>query len=332
MSFTCNICNSTKKETVYRKVRGFDTPRSYDLIRCKSCQVVQTFPIPTKKQLADYYGEQAIAYNGNGGDIFVRSYVDNKMAHWKRLKLQKRLNEIRQHAPDAKTLLDVGCGAGLFIDFMRSNGYKVQGVELSDWGYRVATKELRLKVHNKQLMDAGFKVQSLDVVTMYDLLEHTINPQKEVKYLHKILKDDGLLVINVPNFDSFISRHMKSQWNKLIPPNHLYHFSIDSLSGILQRGGFKIVSTTTNNGDAREFNGELFVSIFANTVGFFYPAIKKSYDQRHTNSERNSILNYKQLRASEKLGQLLWPFAVPVLLMLNILKKGEGIHILAKKS
>lgn len=332
MSFTCNICSATKKEYVYRKVKGYDTATRYDLVRCKSCQTTQTYPIPTKKQLADYYGEQSIAYNGTGGDVFVRNYVDGKRDYWKKLKLQKRINEIKQYAPDAKNVLDVGCGAGIFIDYLRSKGYKVQGIELSEWGYAIASKELRLKVHNKQLMEAGLKRGSLDVVTMYDLLEHTINPQNELKHIHSLLKDHGVLVINVPNFDSFISKRMGPQWNKLIPPNHLYHFTIESLSGILKTSGFTVTSVATNNGDAREFNGELFVSLFAKVVGFIYPGLRQSYDKRHTNKERDSLVNYKLLRASEKLGQLLWFLAVPFILFLNTVKKGEGIHIVATKS
>lgn len=331
MSFSCNICKSVKKEYVYRKVRGFDTPKNYDLIKCKVCQTVQTFPIPTKQQLSEYYGDQAIAYNGTGGDVFVKNYINNKVGHWNKLKLHKRLNEIKKYAPGAKSVLDVGCGAGLFIDYLRYNDYKVQGIELSQWGHAVAIKELRLKVQNKQLMEAGFKPKTLDVVTMYDLLEHTINPQQEVKYIHNLLKDDGVLIINVPNFDSFISRKMGSQWNKLIPPNHLYHFTIESLSEILKNGGFKIVFVTTNNGDAREFSGELFISLFAKIIGLISPGVRKTYSLRHTKNERDSIVHFKLLRASEKLGQALWFLSVPLMLLLNIIKKGEGIHIVAKK-
>lgn len=331
MSFKCNICGSVKKLSLHNKVKGYDTAKYYSIVACKSCNTVQTYPFPSDKELTEYYGEQSIAYNGNGGDQFINDYINNKSGYWDKLNLRSRLAEINLYAPNAKSVLDIGCGAGLYIDYLRSKGFKVQGIELSEWGYKSATKKLGLKVHNTPLRKSTIKTNSIDVITMYDLLEHTRSPLLELKHIKKLLGDDGLLIINVPNFDSFISNKTGSQWNKLIPPNHLYHFTTDSLTNILNKSGFKIISIATNNGDAKEFNGELFASLISSTLGIIYPQIKKSYNQRFTPLERESIVAYKIIRAAQKLGEMLWFMAVPFMMILNKMNKGEGIHIIASK-
>jgi predicted SAM-dependent methyltransferase len=93
--------------------------------------------------------------------------------------------------------------------------------------------------------DADFPDRSFDVVTFWHVFEHLSSPHQALQKVSRVLKPDGLLVIAVPDIAGLQARLFKRNWFHLDVPRHLFHFSLDTLSALLQQHGFAI--TTVNH-------------------------------------------------------------------------------------
>ena len=152
---------------------------------------------------------------------------------------------IERYSPSKGNLLDVGCGAGFFLNYANSKGWDVNGIDLLDEYIQFAKEKLMIKnVHCLSLEKAHFDEKFFDVVTLWDLIEHLPKPLQELKKINRLLKPGGHLAIWTPNVKNSI--FMKQHWTGYITYQHLYFFSLKTLGQLLKRAGFKIVFSKTN--------------------------------------------------------------------------------------
>jgi SAM-dependent methyltransferase len=139
-------------------------------------------------------------------------------------------------------LLDVGCATGDFLAHMAKYGWQVHGVEPSLAASRRARQMHDLDVRTGDLEQARFPDGYFDVVTLWDVLEHLHDPLGSLKEIHRILKSDGVLVIELPNTQSFDAMLFGTYWIGLDIPRHLYVFPPAPLEAMLEETGLQIVS------------------------------------------------------------------------------------------
>ena len=113
------------------------------------------------------------------------------------------------------------------------------GVEISSVASERAN-ELTLNVFCGQLSDAHFPDRYFDVVTMWQCTEHLYDPKSVLDEINRILKDDGLLLMGVPNIDGFEFFIFNHNWPPIEIPRHLYHFSPSTITTLLTRTGFSV--------------------------------------------------------------------------------------------
>jgi 2-polyprenyl-3-methyl-5-hydroxy-6-metoxy-1,4-benzoquinol methylase len=137
-------------------------------------------------------------------------------------------------------LLDVGAGTGAFVAVMRNAGWNVTGLEPDE-----TARENALKNHQLQLQTLNalfsFDDKHFDVITLWHVLEHVHELHKYVETFYRILKDNGTLIIAVPNYTSNDASAYKEFWAAYDLPRHLYHFSPASMQRLMQQHNFKIV-------------------------------------------------------------------------------------------
>ena len=109
-------------------------------------------------------------------------------------------------------LLDIGCGYGYFLAACREKGYEVQGLDISDWAVRYATEKLRLPVAVGDLGNHALFQKEFDVITMWHFLEHTPDPHGALRSAKAWLKKDGLLVVEVPNYQGTDAQKRWQDW------------------------------------------------------------------------------------------------------------------------
>jgi len=148
-----------------------------------------------------------------------------------------------------RRLLDVGCGYGIFLNLAKDQGWKVYGIELSEDACQFARKNFGLNVFCGDLKEASFPKDHFDVVTLWNVLDHTTNPLEQLLEIKRILKDNGLLFIRLPNFlFQGKSRCIGEAFDRLffgrtylsrkISVSHLYAFTPSSIANLLERVGF----------------------------------------------------------------------------------------------
>lgn len=142
-------------------------------------------------------------------------------------------------------LLDIGCGTGEYLRLLKDIGWSVQGVEPVEKA-ALAAKNAGINVEWKSYEEVEYPEKSFDVITMWHVLEHFPDPKRALQKVSKMLKDDGLLLIGIPNYDSFDRRVFREYWNGFEIPLHIYHFTPGSIKNLLNIAGFncmKVVHT-----------------------------------------------------------------------------------------
>jgi SAM-dependent methyltransferase len=137
-------------------------------------------------------------------------------------------------------VLDVGCGAGGNLKTLQDQGWDPYGIEISDVAAVHARELVTGNIHTGTLESAPFPPQSFDLVFMSHSLEHLPSPVDALRRVHRLLKDDGLLAVSVPNVNSLEFKLFGRWWFPLDPPRHFYHFEKSSLSEIMAQAGFQL--------------------------------------------------------------------------------------------
>jgi 2-polyprenyl-3-methyl-5-hydroxy-6-metoxy-1,4-benzoquinol methylase len=190
-------------------------------------------PLPTPAQLAPYYPDQ---YYGSDGEKF-RGLIETAI----RFVGARRLWFLTSRLPQNASVLDIGCGRGVLLRELANCGYRVYGTERSSAAASGA--DSRAEIHIVEtLSDARFEAEMFDMIILWHVFEHLVDPCETLKEASRILKAGGSLVIAVPNFSSWQACWSRSDWFHLDPPRHIFHFSIESLRRLLRSAGFEIRS------------------------------------------------------------------------------------------
>jgi 2-polyprenyl-3-methyl-5-hydroxy-6-metoxy-1,4-benzoquinol methylase len=137
-------------------------------------------------------------------------------------------------------ILDVGSGTGAFVNEMKQNGWQATGLEPDTGARKIAKEVFNCELKNT---DEFFSLppDSFDAITMWHVLEHVHDLQSYLSQLKNLLREDGRLIVAVPNYTSFDASVYKEYWAAYDVPRHLYHFSPDSMKRLIEKNGMKIV-------------------------------------------------------------------------------------------
>jgi SAM-dependent methyltransferase len=169
-----------------------------------------------------------------GGDYYGKrkSFSDSLINH-SRLRLISKM----RGAIAGRSFLDVGCGNGGFISLLQKNGGEVAGTEFAPVSH-FADSAIAKKICDRDLLRCGFPAEHFDVVTLWHVLEHLNAPQLYLVEIKRVLKDDGILIMQVPNFNSWQAMFFKDKWFHLDVPRHVLHYDVKSLRMVMEDSGF----------------------------------------------------------------------------------------------
>jgi SAM-dependent methyltransferase len=136
-------------------------------------------------------------------------------------------------------LLEVGCGSGEWLAYMRGLGWRVEGVEPDPKAVETARAH-GLDVRKGQLSDQRYPDGYADVICLIHVIEHMHDPVATLKECRRVLKPNGRLVIATPNSASLGHRRFRSNWVSLDPPRHLMIFDPSTMRRLLDQSGFTV--------------------------------------------------------------------------------------------
>ncbi len=136
-------------------------------------------------------------------------------------------------------MLEIGCASGSFLSAMKSRGWLVQGIEFSP-SAAARAQTAGFQVHCGSLEDAPTSDHRFNLIVGWMVLEHLHDPVKALSKLATWAAPDARLALSVPNAASLDFWMFKGAGYALHLPNHLYHFSPDSLASLLARTGWRV--------------------------------------------------------------------------------------------
>lgn len=219
------------------------------LVRCQQCGLVYQNPRPTLAEMGDHYPPQ------------YESYADQTVQTKRNWLLQKaaqrgvnnRCRFVTKYKR-AGNLLDVGCATGGFLLGMRNQGaWTLAGVEVNPAVAALAREQYSLNVFTGALEEAQYPTASFDAITLWGVFEHLHDPLQTLAEIHRILRPDGIVVISVPNFDSWNAKLFGTTWAGLDAPRHLYLFTPEILSAFLTKAGFTVIEQNCTIGGYMAF-------------------------------------------------------------------------------
>ncbi|MAP84865.1 MAG: hypothetical protein CMF83_03970 [Candidatus Marinimicrobia bacterium] len=226
----CAFCG--KSLTVYILKNICRKGITCNVLECTECQIAMTHPFPTDKEIDDLYSTGN--YRTDVGTRF-NPIVENLLYQATVVKCRR----IEKYAKIGK-IIDIGCGRGLFLDVMRRGGWDVVGLELNKQTASYAEHVYDLDVYVGKDVELSLESGNFDVVHFCGVLEHSKKPNVLLSEAHRILKNNGLLIVLLPDIRSFEFKLGRENWLHLDLPFHLFHFTEEGLIQILQEKGFKI--------------------------------------------------------------------------------------------
>ena len=300
----CEICGHGSSQLVAERpdllLGGKDI---YQMGECEGCGAIYLNPRPVPGKMADFYPEDYQPYTiGVHAENFLNRFL-------RRYGLKKRHKIIAKFVKQG-TLLDVGCATGDFLaEVAAQEGWQVLGIETSAAAARYAREQVGLDVLVSTLNRASFPDESLDVITMWDVLEHVYDPCAVLDEVARLLRPGGLFVVNHPNLDSLDRRLFGRFWAGFELPRHLYLFPTQLLKDLMAQRGFEQVERRCLYGSHAGTSTSL-----------------RFFVQHSISSGRLS--NLLSRMALSKLARILW---VPYFKVIDGLKLGSNVTAVFQK-
>jgi len=233
---TCALCGSDR-----RIVRFKEQP--YAVVLCKTCGLTYVTPrLPDSELIPLVYDEsywRSPAARERGytdyrkdADLYLRTFA-------------RRAGLIERYFGMPGRVLDVGCAAGYFLQVMAADGWDVYGIEPSPAIHATAAEALGAeRVHLGSLATAKFPPRSFELITLWDVLEHTPDPLDTLWRVGGLLKPHGKVVIETQNVKSLMARLLGRRWQHYKHAEHLFHFDRKTLRAALERSEMTVLEMT----------------------------------------------------------------------------------------
>lgn len=225
----CPYCLSKASDVILR-VKG------YSILKCSSCFLVYTDTAP-----GDFKNINSSTYDSN----YVKNYERRKDIIKARFLEKVRLIEGYKQGG---SLLDVGCSLGYFLQIAQQkarHAWQLFGFEANSTLAKMAKSDTKANIKVGALPKLAYKDKEFDVVTCFDVLEHSQNLKENLKEIRRVLKDDGLVVVQSPNYKSLMQLLTRDTWDWWSPPDHVLHFTPQTLTMALTKNGFGPIYKTT---------------------------------------------------------------------------------------
>jgi 2-polyprenyl-3-methyl-5-hydroxy-6-metoxy-1,4-benzoquinol methylase len=236
---SCNLChaNIDVAPHVARRKDGFE------IICCPFCRLLFRASMPSAAELTEIY--DAGYFHDDPAQPDREGYADYRAdAPVHRRNARKRLRMLSAAQLSRGRLLDVGCAAGFFVAEARRLNWAAEGVDVSEeligWGTRHVSPNLVAGT----FAERDVARESVNVVTMWDYIEHSIDPRADLDRAWEILVPGGLIALSTGDVGSLFARVSGKRWHLLTPRHHNFFFSQSTLTRMLRSAGFEPVSST----------------------------------------------------------------------------------------
>ncbi|MFK8282389.1 class I SAM-dependent methyltransferase [Capnocytophaga cynodegmi] len=265
------------------KIKDYSiSQEEFELIYDSNSELFKTQPIP--KNLSKYYESDVyISHTDSKKTLFDKVYQAVK-----NINLKSKIRIISKYKNQKIQLLDIGAGTGDFVlSCKKQMHWETTGIEPNEKARQLAEKkQIRLLENYDDLKEKPF-----DVITLWHVLEHIPDLENEIQKINSLLKEDGILIVAVPNYKSWDAQHYKQFWAAYDVPRHLWHFSKTSIQKIFTPKGFQLLEVKPMFFDA------FYVSILSEQ----YKTGKKNFIKGFINGTRSNLYGMRKKEFSSHI-------------------------------
>ncbi len=219
-------------------------PGVFSVVRCQACGMGVTLPAVDPAQLASFYPTTYATHEMlPSGLLGLLSKAVQRVQSVQAMRAAPL--RLLAELPSGH-LLDVGCGRGDLDAWFVRRGWSVLGIEPSEQACAVA-RSRGVQARTGTLADVELESATYDAVVFRHSLEHLGDPVGDLRRARRALRDGGVAIVTVPNFDCWQSRLFRGCWFSLDLPRHRSHLNANALRMMLTRAGFRRVETITSS-------------------------------------------------------------------------------------
>ncbi len=234
----CPICDSTEFDHIITCNDYTVSQNPFNIVGCKQCSFRFTNPRPTNDNLPEFY--KSINYISHSNT--KKGFVSQVYHLVRKYTLNQKLKLLKANVA-VGNLLDYGCGTGTFLKQANAKGWNSYGTEPDEGARELSNSNKKLAFVNKQELNAFDPLITFNAITLWHVLEHVTDLQETLEFFKQKLNPNGVLIIAVPNYNSYDAKHYKAHWAAYDLPRHLYHFEAKTISQLLAKYGFALNET-----------------------------------------------------------------------------------------
>ena len=210
------------------------------IVRCKHCGLIYNNPRLDYKSLEKIYSKEYFVIEATVPGVDYKAYANYIEEEPIIIRsMNARMKKVESFAKHKGRLLDIGCAAGFSLLAAQKRGWEAEGIEYSEFCVNYA-RSRGLKVHQGTLESFVGNEESLDAITMWDYLEHSPNPLRDLRICFSLLKKGGVILLSIPNVDSWSFKLLKKKWIGFKNIEHLYFFSRKTLVKLAHMAGLNM--------------------------------------------------------------------------------------------
>lgn len=206
---------------------------SYALFRCDGCGTHKVHPQPSPAELAAFYESYV-------GTTDYTKKRDRKIA-----RSLRRIRKLMRRAP-GKQFLDVGCNYGFAVAAAKQLGLDAHGIDIDPTAVAASAQQFGPHFEARTVEDYAASGAKSDMVYTSEVIEHTLDPNSFAASLATILRPGGALYLTAPDGGHFGLPKDFTQWEQVIPPEHLTYFTRKGMKQMFERHGFTDVKFAFN--------------------------------------------------------------------------------------
>ena len=256
-SSACPNCGSSSTVRIFRP----DTTREWYLARCNACKQHYTDPQPTLDDIVSFYGD------GYHEELLTVEHTRAAFGP----KFESYVNWIAPHLRPGGRTLDIGCSTGLLPCLLKERGFAAEGLELNSTTAEFARSQFGIPVTSQPFETADYTPASFSLVSMTDVLEHSLSPIATLERVHGILEDGGHALITFPDISSVESHYFHSVarltgrdwlWQNCHVPLHTWEFTRPTAEALFHRTGFRVTAFRRSHVVLEEKRGALLSMLY----------------------------------------------------------------------
>ena len=230
----CPVCGN-RETTLFISTKDFFlTQENFNIVKCKACSFIFTNPVPLKSTLASYYDSPDYSSH----TLKKSSFYDSIYQIIRGINLKNKFKIVKKYQ-NAGHILDVGCGTGELLKYFKDKNWKTTGIEPADNARNFAIEKYGLDIYPENKLQQ-FGSEKFDAISMWHVLEHVVDLNERMAQLRDLLKPGAHMFIAVPNIDSYDASFYGKHWAALDVPRHLYHFSKQSLTRLIEKHELRV--------------------------------------------------------------------------------------------